>query len=331
MEMLVPLASMTPPRPLALRSIAVIGPTCSGKSSIINALCGREVAPVGIDKTTKYIKSYKEKHFCIYDTPGFGDLDTNFTKENISLWKGLTVRIVLITTSITEVIQIFHLFDAIGLNYDIVVNKFDLVEPNARETFKVYIKNEILTYDLKRVKNVWYVSALKPTQFPDWQKMIFYLHGDQVGPYHTVAKIYPDVEMWFEEMTNTRNRKFAAIVLLPNRTPSQVEEFIRTNIHNHRGVDVCFVISDDGNLYDTQWCTTFSPEMRWSRSIDDRWCDNVQAACCTASDLYINHYQKQEMRSRDENNEANTRWFRLQQCNRAVIQTQYNQLLSNSS
>ncbi|CAF5030956.1 unnamed protein product, partial [Rotaria sp. Silwood1] len=119
---------------------------------------------------------------------------------------------------------------------------------------------------------------------------------DQVGPYHTVAKIYPDVEMWFEEMTNTRNRKFAAIVLLPNRTPSQVEEFIRTNIHNHRGVDVCFVISDDGNLYDTQWCTTFSPEMRWSRSIDDRWCDNVQAACCTASDLYINHYQKQEMR-----------------------------------
>jgi hypothetical protein len=102
------------------------------------------------------------------------------------------------------------------------------------------------------------------------------------------------------------------------------------NIHDCPGVDTYFVLSKDAHLYDTGRRTTFAPKLTWSRSIDDRWCENVQAACCTASDLYINHYQMQEMQSKRENNETKARWFRLQQSNRAAIQIQYHQRLSDS-
>ncbi len=64
--------------------------------------------------------------------------------EYISFWKGLTTgRLVLIRNTIKEMTKVFHLLDVINLRYDIIVNKFDSVDFEERESFKEQIHDEI--------------------------------------------------------------------------------------------------------------------------------------------------------------------------------------------
>ncbi|CAF0926115.1 unnamed protein product [Adineta ricciae] len=175
MDILVPMATVTPSRSLAGPSIGIIGRLGTGKSTLINTLLGRNVAKVGVGEVTKQTQSYKAKDFYIYDTPGLDDISTNFTKDNISFWKGLNIRIVVITTSVTELAQILRLFDDIGLSYDLVVNKMDLVESKSQQIFKIYIRDQIRIHRLKCLRNVWFVNALNPAQYPDWQELITYI------------------------------------------------------------------------------------------------------------------------------------------------------------
>ena len=59
--------------------------------------------------------------------------------------------------------KVFRLLDAINLNYDIIVNKFDTVPLEERDKFKAKIQDEVtLKGDLKGVNNIWYVSAENP-------------------------------------------------------------------------------------------------------------------------------------------------------------------------
>ena len=169
------MATVTPSGLLAGPSIGLIGRSGVGKSTLINMLLGRNVAKVGVGEITKQIQSYKAKDFYIYDTPGFDDISTGFTKENISFWKGLNMRIVVINTSVTELAQMLRLFDDIGLSYDIVVNKLDLLKSKSQHSFKIYIRDQIRIHRLKCLGNIWFVNALNLAQYPDGQKLISYI------------------------------------------------------------------------------------------------------------------------------------------------------------
>ncbi|CAF4874655.1 unnamed protein product [Rotaria socialis] len=179
------------------RNIGFFGLTSTGKSTIINKLLDREVAKTGAGETTTKIEPYDGKGYTLYDIPGRNDDTTYFSMEYVAFWKGLTARVVLLTTSMKEMTKVFHLLDAINLKYDIVVNKFDLIKQDERENFKAQIKQEINQCGLKGVNNVWFVSSQNPRQFPDWITMC-----------HSFLDCYPDLELEarqfvFEECSKT--------------------------------------------------------------------------------------------------------------------------------
>ncbi|CAF1586607.1 unnamed protein product [Rotaria magnacalcarata] len=174
-EALVKLATQTTPLQMQGRNIGFFGLTSTGKSTMINKLLDREVAKTGAGETTTKIEPYDGKGYRLYDIPGRNDDTTYFSMEYVAFWKGLTARVVLLSTSMKEMTKVFRLLDAINLKYDIVVNKFDLIKQDERENFKAQIKQEIIQCGLKGVNNVWFVSSQNPRQFPDWMTMVDYL------------------------------------------------------------------------------------------------------------------------------------------------------------
>jgi GTP-binding protein EngB required for normal cell division len=174
-DALINLASKTQAMPMDGRNFGFFGLTSTGKSTIINKLLNKEVAEVGAGETTMKIQPYEGQGYRLFDIPGRNDDMSYFSMEYISFWKGLTARLVVITVTIKEMTKVFRLLDAINLNYDIIVNKFDTVPLEERDKFKAKIQDEVTKGDLKGVNNIWYVSAENPRQFPDWINMIDYL------------------------------------------------------------------------------------------------------------------------------------------------------------
>lgn len=174
-DALVKLASQAPPIAMTGRNFGVFGITSTGKSTLINKFIGKDLAAVGAGETTKEISRYDGSGYSLYDIPGRNDDLTYFTMEYVSFWKGLTGRIVLINATLKEMTKVFRLLDAINLNYDVVVNKFDLVPFEQRDGFKAKIHDEVQQCKLKGVGKIWFVSAENPNQFPDWMQMLNYL------------------------------------------------------------------------------------------------------------------------------------------------------------
>lgn len=168
---LVELAMKTEPMKLPGRNFGFFGITSVGKSSIINKLLGRDVAAVGAAETTTQIANYPGNNFNLYDIPGRNDETNYFTMEYIAFWKGLTNRLIVIRATLKEMSKVLSLLDAINLPYDIAVNQFDSVPSGERDMFQANIRKEIQTLRLKGVRNVWFVSAKDPEQFPDWKAM----------------------------------------------------------------------------------------------------------------------------------------------------------------
>ncbi|CAF4005236.1 unnamed protein product, partial [Rotaria sp. Silwood1] len=69
--------------------------------------------------------------------------------------------------------------DELGLDYDIIVNKFDTVDEDERDIFREQIHREIRELGLKNVNKVFFVSAKHQQMFPDWITMVDYLTNAQ--------------------------------------------------------------------------------------------------------------------------------------------------------
>jgi small GTP-binding protein len=174
-EALVRLATETAPLQMQGRNFGFFGLTSTGKSTIINKLVGKSVAEVGAGETTTKIQPYEGLGYRLYDIPGRNDDISYFSMEYVAFWKALTARVVVVTTTVKEMTKVFRLLDAINLQYDIVVNKFDLVKLEERETVKTQVRQQIVDCKLQGVNRVWFVSAENPRQFPDWIAMVDYL------------------------------------------------------------------------------------------------------------------------------------------------------------
>ena len=176
-DALIQLAKQVTPFDMDGINVAIFGSTSTGKSTIINKLLGKEVAAVGIGETTIKIQPYDGTGYRLFDIPGKNDDIHYFSADYISFWKGLTYRLFTITHTIKEMTKVFKLLDAINLNYDIVVNKFDQVDPDEADPFKQQLRQEIKDAGLQGVNRIFFVSARNPRQFPDWLAMCDYITG----------------------------------------------------------------------------------------------------------------------------------------------------------
>ncbi|CAF3312485.1 unnamed protein product [Rotaria socialis] len=103
---------------------------------LANSLSGSKVAEIGSGETTMEIKPYHSERFTLWDIPGRNDEMSHLSMHYVGFWKGLTRRLVLITTTVKENTSTMKLLDAINLHYDIVVNKFDQVDEEERAKFQ---------------------------------------------------------------------------------------------------------------------------------------------------------------------------------------------------
>lgn len=168
-------ARQTPVRALQGKHIGVFGLTSTGKSTLVNSLLGKQVAATGAGETTTEMTPYSGLGYTIWDAPGRNDLVTYENDQCMSLIKALTHRLILIQSSAKENRDLMRLMDDLGLDYDIVVNKFDNVDEDEQDDFRFQIQREIGSLNLRRVQNVFFISAKHPNKFRDWLTMVDYL------------------------------------------------------------------------------------------------------------------------------------------------------------
>jgi small GTP-binding protein len=153
-------------------NVGLFGVTSTGKSTMLNTLLGRKAAETGVGGTTAELTPYKGTNFTLWDSPGLNDTVLYFSMEYISFFKSLSRRLILIQRTVRENTFMMRLFDRIGLDYDIVFNKFDQVDQDEQAEVKRYIQYEIENLRLKGVTRLYFVSAKYPHMFNDWLAMV---------------------------------------------------------------------------------------------------------------------------------------------------------------
>jgi len=181
-KILIQLAQLTPAAPMEGNNIGLFGSTSTGKSTMLNALLGKQniepgAAQTGVGETTKEVKAYPGTGFTLWDVPGRNDEISYLSMECISFFKGLTQRLILITATVKENSSMMKLLDELGLKYSIVFNKFDKVDEEEQSSVKEQIHKEIKDLGLKQVDKVFFVSAKCPTSFPDWSALNQHLNN----------------------------------------------------------------------------------------------------------------------------------------------------------
>lgn len=172
---LIELARETEPTTLPGNNFAFFGLTSTGKSTIINSMLGQNVAETGYGEVTKQTQLYPGSNFFVWDSPGRNDEVSYMSMGYISMLKGLTRRLIVVQSTLKENSSLMKLLDSIGLDYDIVVNKFDLVPDDAQAPFREQIQREKAQLGLKGVRHIFFVSATNTNKFTDWSQMVQYL------------------------------------------------------------------------------------------------------------------------------------------------------------
>ena len=106
----------------------------------------------------------------------------------IAFVKGLTRRVILSQYTAKENDELMKLLDQLGLSYDLVMNKFDDVEPDKRASFQRQIPRETRSL---RMTGPYLVSAKSPRMFRDWLTLTDSLTIEpfRLIPFHSPSRI----------------------------------------------------------------------------------------------------------------------------------------------
>ena len=174
-KVLVELAQKTAPAKMEGKNVALFGQTSTGKSTMLNALLGQNLAETGVGETTMKIKAYPGTGYTLWDVPGRNDEVSYLSMEYVSFFKGLTRRLILITATVKENSSMMKLLDELNLGYDIVFNKFDKTDVEEQPLVKAQVDKQIKELGLRKVGKVYFVSAKNTKMFDDWRVMVDHL------------------------------------------------------------------------------------------------------------------------------------------------------------
>lgn len=110
-------------------SVAVLGPSGVGKSTIINCFAGYKVAKTGATECTQEISMvHGDADYDFYDVPGNRDHRADFYNvDNLHKLKALHLILVIYESRFEHVLKVLELLRSIDLPHVIVRNKFDFV------------------------------------------------------------------------------------------------------------------------------------------------------------------------------------------------------------
>jgi small GTP-binding protein len=117
----------------SLARVAIVGPVNSGKSTLFNALKGREVSPVAaIPGTTRELHHEQWGPFSLTDTPGFGEVD-GVDRASIALEGIRTSNVVVLVLDVVSGVRqsdlaLLERLRATGRPVLTVLNKIDLLK-----------------------------------------------------------------------------------------------------------------------------------------------------------------------------------------------------------
>ena len=167
------------PLPLQETTVALLGPSSCGKSSLAHTLIPVESEDFSCffpEYSTDNVRYFYANRFSILDCPGRNDETTYLEMKYIRLWKSATHRLVFVLHTIKEMKNLLKLFDQLGLNSLVIVNKFDRLKPDEVNRFKKQISEEFVQCGFRCVKSLCFISAENPRQYQDdWMKMMNYI------------------------------------------------------------------------------------------------------------------------------------------------------------
>lgn len=113
-----------------IRSVAVVGATGTGKSSIINAMYGTNcnVSPLVCTKDAEVV--YETPQLQVYDVFGTNDLETYNNTDMLLMTKTMHLLVCLYTESVESVLDNAKMLQATGVPILFIRNKCDLIKPD---------------------------------------------------------------------------------------------------------------------------------------------------------------------------------------------------------
>jgi len=144
---------------------AFFGSTSTGKSTLVNLACGRNVAETGAGETTTTITPYPVDHggFVIWDLPGKNDAVSYYSADILGLVKCMSAAYCLFRATPNDCLDFVRLVSRMEVPFYAVLTMVDHPEWTDAEVIKCKAVTDKLYGGLPGYQGFLAVSGLEPT------------------------------------------------------------------------------------------------------------------------------------------------------------------------